>query len=130
MKRLSLRDMQVAAALHGGRCLSPSYINCYTPLEWQCARGHRWKAIGHSVRQGHWCKACAVERRRQSRDELAALALSRNGKFAAHAYRNSQTKVPWECGEGHRWLAISNSVKRGSWCPHCSRAARGGYLVR
>ncbi len=124
VKRLSLADMQKAARLRGGRCLSASYVNCYTPLRWECARGHRWSAIAHSVRQGHWCNACAVEKRRQTLGLLRALAAERGGKCMAESYRNSQTKVPWQCANGHRWSAIPNALKRGSWCLECWRASR------
>ena len=124
MNRLTLTDMQRAARSRGGRCLSRRYVNSYTPLQWQCAGGHRWRAIPHSVRQGHWCKACAIDRRRQGLDSLSSLASSRGGKCIAKSYRNSQTKVGWECGSGHRWFAIPNSVKRGSWCPECWLSAR------
>lgn len=121
MKPLRLEDLQAAARRRGGRCLSTVYVNSYTPLEWQCARGHRWQAIPHSIRQGHWCKACAVDERRQGLELLSSLASSRGGRCVATSYRNSQTKVEWECGSGHRWSAIPNSVKRGSWCLECWR---------
>ncbi len=124
MKPLSLRDLQEAARRRGGRCLSSAYVNSYTPLEWECARGHRWRAIPHSIRQGHWCKACADDKRRHGLALLSALASSRGGKCRATRYRNSQTKVPWECASGHRWSAIPNAVKRGSWCLECWRASR------
>jgi hypothetical protein len=26
----------------------------------------------------------------------------------------------WECKGGHKWLANSNSIRRGSWCPVCT----------
>jgi hypothetical protein len=33
---------------------------------------------------------------------------------------NANTHLEWECAEGHRWLAIPNSVKRGTWFRICS----------
>jgi hypothetical protein len=123
MKRLSLKDMHAAARRRGGRCLATAYFNAYTPLEWQCARGHRWRAVPHSVRQGHWCKVCAHDKRRDGLHLLSSVASRRGGRCVATSYRNSQTKVEWECGSGHRWSAIPNSVKRGTWCPHCWRGS-------
>jgi hypothetical protein len=80
MKRLALKDMQRAARSRGGRCLSSVYVNSYTPLQWQCARGHRWRnsqtkvgwecgsghrwfAIPNSVKRGSWCPECWLSAR-------------------------------------------------------------------
>jgi len=30
------------------------------------------------------------------------------------------TKLRWRCVDGHKWEAIPDSVKRGSWCPYCA----------
>ena len=60
----------------------------------------------------------------------------------SQVYLNGTTSLEWECSEGHRWFAIPNSVKRGSWCAVCSgnvvleiteiqklAVSRGGRLV-
>ena len=119
--RLTLDHMCRLAAERGGACLSTQYVNSATALEWACALGHRWKAVPSSVRQGHWCKQCADARRRFSLAELERLAAARGGKCLAAVYVNSQTRVEWLCADGHRWLAIPNSVRRGSWCAACAR---------
>jgi hypothetical protein len=62
-----LKKMQELAELHGGRCLSTSYVNAFTKLEWLCNRGHRWWAKPNSIQQGGWCPLCANISRRQSR---------------------------------------------------------------
>ncbi|AEG71869.1 conserved hypothethical protein (plasmid) [Ralstonia solanacearum Po82] len=47
------------AAERGGRCLSDTYVNVLTTLEWECARGHRWHSTPRNIRAGHWCAQCA-----------------------------------------------------------------------
>jgi len=59
----SLGDMQQLAAEHGGKCLSTQYINCDTPLKWQCANVHIWKAAASRTR-APWCTACRREKLR------------------------------------------------------------------
>jgi hypothetical protein len=58
-KKLSITDMRSVAASKGGVCLSDSYINARTKLEWRCAKGHIWHAQPHSIKSGHWCPKCA-----------------------------------------------------------------------
>lgn len=61
MEAFTLEDMQKAAALRGGQCLSASMVqgDWDTPLEWKCARGHVFKASPRLVLLGgHWCPDC------------------------------------------------------------------------
>ena len=60
-----------------------------------------------------------VEHRRTI-DEMQNLAKSRGGKCLSKKYVNARTKLLWECKEGHRWSAVPDSVKRGTWCPKCA----------
>ena len=41
------------------------------------------------------------------------------GKLLSTNYKNNKTPILWQCSDGHQWKANANSVKRGSWCPHC-----------
>ena len=65
---LSIDIMRVLAAKHGGQCLSEKYINAYSKLKWQCAKGHQWKTKPELIRSGSWCPVCAVEKRRGMRE--------------------------------------------------------------
>lgn len=120
-KKLTIELMRELAAEQGGVCLSASYEGILVPLQWQCREGHRWYAIPHSVRQGHWCRYCAAERRRKSIDDLTRLAATRGGQLVAEEYVNSQTKLRWRCAAGHEWHAIANSIRQGTWCPMCDK---------
>lgn len=65
-QRLNIKIMQEIARQRGGECLSKSYKNARSPLEWKCAEGHVWKATADYVKnQGHWCGICDKENRRK-----------------------------------------------------------------
>jgi hypothetical protein len=124
MRKLTLEEIRQDAARRGGRCLAESYVDSLTLMDWECAEGHRWRAVAHSIRQGHWCKRCADERLRHSLAALHAAAAERRGRCLASGYTNSQAKLEWECERGHTWRASFNSIKQGSWCPECKAASR------
>ena len=111
--------MHALAQGKGGKCLSTTYVNASTKLEWECQKGHRWFAVPFSVKQGSWCPKCAgVEKK--TLEDMHALAHANTGRCLSTVYVNSQTKLEWECQKGYQWFAVPNSVKQGSWCPHCA----------
>ncbi len=58
---LSIADMRDAAAFRGGKCVSTSMTrgDLDTPLEWECAFGHRFTATPRLIlKGGHWCPKC------------------------------------------------------------------------
>ena len=60
-KKLTIEKMRKIAKTRGGKCLSKKYVNPHTPLEWECARGHRWKATPNNVKNKRsWCPECEV----------------------------------------------------------------------
>jgi hypothetical protein len=61
---LGIERMREVARERAGRCLSKEYVNSRTPLLWQCASGHSWKAIPNSINRGTWCPLCARNRRK------------------------------------------------------------------
>lgn len=124
MRRLTLWDMHKAAEANGGRCLSVEYGGSQTPLEWECSKAHRWLAVPNSIRQGTWCPTCGRSRtndaRRLSLDEMHNVAATRGGRCLSEHYAGSQERLTWECHAGHLWQAVPNSVRQGTWCPHCA----------
>lgn len=59
---LELEDMRGAAEYRGGKCLSETMTrgDLFTPLEWQCQFGHKFKASPNLVlKGGHWCPQCS-----------------------------------------------------------------------
>ena len=56
---LNLQMMVEWAAKNGGKCLSAAYKNMRTHLEWECAKGHTWRAAPTNVLyQNTWCPQC------------------------------------------------------------------------
>ncbi|MCQ2346215.1 MAG: NAD-dependent epimerase/dehydratase family protein [Paludibacteraceae bacterium] len=61
MSEFTIEDMQRAAEFRGGKCLSSDMVkgDWDTPLEWQCAQGHKFKATPRLILLGgHWCPEC------------------------------------------------------------------------
>lgn len=106
-----------------GQCLSKKYYNAKTKFIFKCAQNHKWKATPNNIQQGKWCPICGHIKSNLSRmlsiKEMQRIAKSRNGKCLSDVYINSKTKLEWQCSNGHTWLAIPSSVKRGTWC-RCS----------
>jgi hypothetical protein len=115
----TIEEMQEIAKSRGGKCLSAEYINNMTHLQWQCAKGHRWRAIPFSIKVAHsWCPKCAVNEKKTI-EEMQDIAKSKGGLCLSKKYINTATKLQWECAKGHRWLAVPAQIK-DSWCPMCS----------
>lgn len=61
LESLSLNDFRAAAEFRGGKCLAESVEEdaLDTPIEWECAFGHRFRATPRTVLLGgHWCPEC------------------------------------------------------------------------
>jgi hypothetical protein len=58
--RKTLTDMQRLAANRDGKCLSTSYRNSGTKLEWKCGNNHQWYASPGSIASGSWCPECST----------------------------------------------------------------------
>ncbi len=116
----SIQDMHKLANEKGGKCLSSKYANNRTKLEWQCKQGHIWEATPNQVKNGTWYPQCSGNKKLSIKD-MARIAESRGGKCLSSKYINANTRLSWQCGKGHLWEAIPNSIKRGSWCPICRK---------
>lgn len=61
LSELNIEDMRQAAAFRGGKCISEQMNTgeMNTPLEWECACGHRFTMTPTTVLLGgHWCPEC------------------------------------------------------------------------
>ena len=52
--------------------------------------------------------------------EMQKLAKKNDGKCLSKQYINSESKLKWQCKEGHIWTANSEHIKQGRWCPFCA----------
>jgi|GEM_PF-165133 len=123
-QRLTIEEMQKIAKKRGGKCLSSVYTNSETKLKWQCKEGHIWEATPGSVKSGSWCQMCyhinVGIAQRLSIEDVQKIAEKRGGKCLSSVYTNSETKLKWQCKEGHIWEAKPNSVQQGRWCSQCA----------
>ena len=58
--KLTIADMQKAAAFRGGECVSKKLgKDMYTPIKWKCACGHEFEMSPNlALKGGHWCPEC------------------------------------------------------------------------
>ncbi len=63
--KLTIEEMQKIAESRGGKCLSTTYVNARTKLQWQCAKGHIWQATPGHIKCGEWCPICARNTRKR-----------------------------------------------------------------
>ncbi len=119
-RKYSLADLEKVAANKEGKILSDTYYGYHEKHRWECVYGHQWEAKPASVLRGSWCPVCANVVRR-SIEEMKQIAKSRGGECLSHEYKNTDTKLKWRCSCGKIWEAIPASIKRGSWCPICSK---------
>lgn len=123
-KRAILSEIQDAAENFGGQCLSSSYLSSKEKLTFKCREGHVWITLPSLVLKGHWCPTCGAGKRGYKRrltiELMDRIAMERGGRCISTEYINANSHLTWECKKGHRWRAIPNSIKRGSWCPICA----------
>jgi hypothetical protein len=122
-KRGTIEKMQELAASKGGLCLSDTYVDSTTHLQWQCAVGHIWSAQPERVRR-HWCAQCSFEHMRLGIDKMREIARERGGRCLSDMYTNVVTPLSWQCIEGHTWEALPMYIRKGRWCPECRRIAQ------
>jgi hypothetical protein len=80
------------AAERGGMCISKTYQDTKTPLEFKCEKGHRWNTGPGNILHGSWCPKCAGKAK-PTMKELHALAASRNGQLLSKTYVNNRSPL-------------------------------------
>jgi hypothetical protein len=123
--RVGIERLRAEAEKHGGKCLATDYETVEQYLEWQCAKGHVWRARASKVLEGAWCPHCAHDAMRLGLDRMHVLAQERNGECLATTYVNSSVPLIWRCKVcGHLFPMSPDNVLAGHWCPACAKAAR------
>ncbi|MET3653921.1 Zn finger protein HypA/HybF involved in hydrogenase expression [Dyella japonica] len=125
-----LERLRQAAAAHGGRCLDTTYRGGRVDYAWVCAVGHHWRARGHRVLQGAWCRTCADQQRGLARRDAAGLArlqaaaAAHGGRCLADTYEGVNVKYRFQCDQGHTWQTLGALVVAGMWCRRCAGRRR------
>jgi hypothetical protein len=120
----TIEEMRTIAETRGGQCLSDTYVDSSTKVDWRCEVGHQWKAIPARIKQGTWCPVCAGKQKCTIED-MNKMAKKRGGECLSREYTNSNTKLIWRCGKGHQWQSAPVNITRGKWCPVCSGRQKG-----
>jgi len=123
---LTIQEIQALASKRGGRCLSEHYKSSREKLLWECSKGHKWEALHSGIKRGRWCPSCASDARLSIKD-MQSIAEERGDRYLSGAYVNTQTKIQWDCSEGHQWEGTLNKFKSGSWCPKYYNKTRGDF---
>ncbi len=116
--------MEKLARSKKGKCLSSFYIDARTKLLWQCANEHKWMATPSKIRQGQWCRQCAIELSRLSSQQITELIQSKGGELITQKYYRTDQNLEIKCQYGHMFLSSIDRIKRGNWCKYCSRDRR------
>ena len=58
MTRYDIEYFKMLALEKGGECISDTYINCRTKLEFRCSCDNIWKAEPRHIVSGRWCPKC------------------------------------------------------------------------
>lgn len=125
-----IKDMQKLAKkeLHGGKCLSESYLGITEPLKWKCGKcGNEFTQTPKAIKRGTLCPKCSRTRKGSyhlsSIEEMQKLAASKpgGGECLSEIYVNMHTALKWRCGScGNEWEANPLHIKNGTWCPECA----------
>ena len=57
---ITLEFLDSIAKRKGGKLISTIYINSGSPIEWECAYGHRWLAKYDHIKKDSWCPVCSA----------------------------------------------------------------------
>ncbi|RHZ45879.1 hypothetical protein Glove_645g33 [Diversispora epigaea] len=108
--KYSINDAHRIAKSRGGQCLSNSFINSMMPLQWRCAKNHKWITRFFHIKDGHWYPYCAGNGRCTIED-ARQMARNKNGECLSSKYINNSTKLQWRCVKDHEWVASFSQIK-------------------
>jgi hypothetical protein len=114
----------------GGRLISGNVQNKSSGIRLECKEGHTWETTAAQLERGRWCPYCAGKRKDISL--FQKIAKDRGGKCLSRRYKSYNSKLKFECGNGHKFESAPVSIEMGSWCSTCSesfgeRATRAAF---
>ena len=116
-----LAEMQQLAIKRGGLCLSNIYHSTDKKMKWQCKHGHEWEARPRTIVNGHWCPYCSGRKGKYSIELMHDIAKNRGGKCLSNTFVNIDSKLKWQCNQGHIWESTPyHVIKRKQWCRVCA----------
>jgi len=114
---LTLAAVQTICAKRGGRCLSLEFKNVLTPMDFECADGHRWTTQWRNIGyHDSWCPTCS--RTRGGMERLLGIAAQHGGECLSDVYRGGEVRYTWRCEVGHEFRSRTYEARR-EWCTQC-----------
>jgi hypothetical protein len=93
-------------------------------LDWICASGHKWTAIGFSRARGNNCPICSNQKILNGYNDLKTthpnIAKYAVGWDPRKIGAGSTKKVKWTCKNKHKWIAPVYVRVRNKNCAFCS----------
>ena len=73
--------------------------------------GYFWKYKNLGVGVPICCRKIIADKLKSSIEECHNIAKERGGKCLSKEYINTNTKIKWECKEGHTWESTFSQMK-------------------
>lgn len=106
----------------GGECLSTSYIDVMSNLDWKCSCNFKWSAnFNNVINNNTWCPKCAdtAHNTRFSIEKAHDAAIAKEGICISKEYKSARSPLTWRCKNGHVFSNTLCNINAGSWCPKC-----------
>jgi len=129
MNQLQIQQLEILkniAISKNGKCLSNTYINNKTKIDFICSKGHKWSTMPYNIINiNTWCPICAGKNHNANFIKIKKIAESKGGKCLSTEYITVKDKLEFQCKYGHIWKTQMANIQQGSWCPYCSKK----YLI-
>ena len=125
-RQFSFKDVQQYFEDHDCKLLATEYINCMTPMEYECDCGNdECKITFDRFKRGSRCKKCADkkngDKKRFKFEDVKQYFEDRDCELYETEYINNQTPMRYRCKCGNTKCKITfASFKRGCRCIECS----------
>lgn len=102
---------------HGGKLLSPKYIDSKTLLEVEDLEGNKFFTTSISLKRGKWQPngKASVRNADKYLKELQEIAVKNGGKLLSDKYVNNQTPLEFQDKYGIVFKKTPSSIKNGYW---------------
>lgn len=114
-----IRSGQIKGGVVGYALLSMQYEGAHELLEFICPRNHKFFMRWNHFKQGSRCPICAgvkkkiIEEIREYAEKFDFICVSKE-------YKNIETKLEWQCPNGHVFKMSCVAFQKHHKCPICS----------
>ena len=119
MKKFSYEFIKKQIEKEGYWLLSEKYINNKVKLEILCNKGHTYKVVYHSFRNGSRCPLCSNDKQKLSYEFIKKQIEREKYQLLSDEYISNKVKLKIRCNKGHEYEVTYNNFKAGYRCPIC-----------